>query len=208
MPIGPFIRRMFGPFEKQLSELYRRAFVDLSSFINQIQQWAPASNILELGCGEGAVVERLVTSFPQAYITGIDITPQVGRLFRGDSSRVTFRRETIQNFALENKASFDLLIIADIMHHIPWSEHKGILMSARQTLKPGGHIIIKDWERRNNLIHLLCYVSDRFITGDPVRYKSAAELRDLIEEVFGANCIKAETTIPPHVNNIAFLVKL
>lgn len=208
MPIGPLIRRMFGPLERPISEIYRGIFVDLTSFINQIQQWAPASRILELGCGEGAIVERLVRSFPQAYITGIDITPRVGRLFRGDSSRVTFKQQTIQDFAPENVASFDLLIIADIMHHIPREQHKDVLLGARQVLKPDGYLILKDWERRNNLIHALCYFSDRFITGDHVQYKSAEELRALIQEVFGANCIKAETTIRPHVNNIAFLVQI
>ena len=84
MPIGPAIRQMFGPFENHVSEFYRGIFVDLNSLVDKIQQWSPASNILEVGCGEGAVIERLVKAFPESNITGIDITPRVGRLFQGD----------------------------------------------------------------------------------------------------------------------------
>jgi 2-polyprenyl-3-methyl-5-hydroxy-6-metoxy-1,4-benzoquinol methylase len=208
MSIGPFIRQMLGPLEKPISEIYRGIFVDLTAFVGQIQQWTPASNILELGCGEGAVIERLVKAFPKAYVTGIDIIPRVGRLFQGDSSRVTFKQQTIKDFAPENLASFDMLVIADIMHHIPWELHKEILADAGKVLKPGGYLILKDWERRANLIHVLCYLSDRYITGDRVQYKSTDELRELIKDVFGANCIKAETRIRPSVNNIAFLVQV
>lgn len=207
MPIGPAIRRMFGPLERPVSEMYRNIFVDLTAFVHQIRQWAPASDILELGCGEGAVIQRLVREYPKAHITGIDITPRVGRLFQGDSSRVTFKQQAIQEFAPENIASFDMLIIADIMHHIPWELHKDVLENAGRVLKPGGFLIFKDWERRTNLIHALCYFSDRFITGDHIRYKSAAELRDLLRDVFGANCIKAESRIQPQINNIAFLAQ-
>ena len=208
MAIGPAIRRMFGPLERPVSEMYRSIFVDLTAFVDQIQQWAPASNILELGCGEGAVMERLVKAFPKASITGIDITPRIGRLFRGDSARVTFKRQTIQDFAPENLASFDMLVVADIMHHIPWEYHKEVLLAAATVLRPGGYFILKDWERRANLAHTLCYFSDRYITGDHIRYKSAEELRALIHDVLGANCIKAEKRIPPQVNNIAFLVQI
>lgn len=208
MAIGPVIRQMLGPLERPISELYRSIFVDLTALVGQIKQWISASNILELGCGEGAVIERLVKEFPKANITGIDISPRVGRLYQGDPSRVTFKQQTIKDFATENLASFDLLVICDIMHHIPWELHKEILRDAGKVLKPGGYLVLKDWERSATPIHFLCYFADRYITGDHVRYKSADELQELIKDVFGANCIKAETRIPPQANNIAFLVQV
>lgn len=208
MSIGPVIRQMLGPLERPISEFYRSVFIDLTAFVDQIQRWAPASNILDLGCGEGAVSERLVKGFPGVFLTGIDITPRVGRMFRGDQSRVTFKRQTIQSFAPQHQAVFDLVIACDIMHHIPWELHREILINAGKVLKPGGYLILKDWERNATLIHFLCYFLDRYITGDQVRYKSADELRELIVEVFGRDAIKAEARIPPQVNNIAFLVQL
>lgn len=208
MAIGPIIRQMFGPLEKPISNLYRNIFIDLTALAKQIQEWAPASTILELGCGEGALIERLAKRFPKANITGIDITPRVGRLFSGDLDRVTFRQQTIKDFANENLASIDLLVICDVMHHVPWKFHMDILMDAGKSLRRGGYLILKDWERNASLIHFLCHFSDRYITGDDVKYKTADEWRNSIKEVFGANCIKAEARISPHANNIAFLVQI
>lgn len=208
MAIGPAIRGILGPLEKPISEFYRGIFIDLNAFVDQIRQWTTATNILELGCGEGAVIERLVKAYPNTNITGIDISPRVGRMFQGDKSHVTFKQQTIKDFASENAASFDLLITCDIMHHIPWELHKEILTDAGKTLKPGGYLVLKDWDRNRTPIHFLCHFADRFITGDHVQYKSADELRELITEVFGANCIKVESRIHPHVNNIAFLVQV
>jgi len=207
MAIGPVIRKMFGSLEKPISDFYRSIFIDLNAFVDQIQEWAPASNILELGCGEGAVIERLVKSFPKALITGIDITPKVGRMYQGDPSRVTFKQQSIQDFAPKNAEKFDLLIISDVMHHIPWEFHDEIMIEAKKVLKPGAYLVLKDWERRATFIHLLCYLSDRYITGDRIRYKSADEFRELIKNAFGENCIKAEARIRPWSHNIAFLVK-
>jgi len=41
-----------------------------------------AARILEVGCGTGLATEELRRVFPQAEITGIDILPVPGRLFR------------------------------------------------------------------------------------------------------------------------------
>ena len=209
MAIGPFVRQMLGPLERPVSNLYRSIFIDIKALATQIKKWIPElNNIIELGCGEGAVTECLVKQYPDAYITGIDITPKVGRMFQGDLTHVTFKQQTIQNFSAENLASFDLLVISDVMHHIPWQMHQEILINARKVVKLGGYIVLKDWERTPTPIHLLCYLFDRYITGDLVRYKTAAELRNLIEDVFGSNCIQAEKRIRPWSNNIAFLILL
>jgi 2-polyprenyl-6-hydroxyphenyl methylase/3-demethylubiquinone-9 3-methyltransferase len=208
MAIGPFIRQMLGPLERPVSEVYRGTFVDITAFVEQIKHWVPASKILEVGCGEGAVTERLVKAYPNASITGIDISPRVGRMFQGDRSRVTFRQQTIKDFVAENPSSFDLLLISDVMHHAPWEIHEELLTEAKNALKPGGHLVLKDWERSATPIHLLCYLLDRYITGDRVQYKTAHEFRNLIQDIYGANSIKDETQIRPWSNNIAFLIQV
>jgi len=207
VPLGQTIRRLLGPLEKPAAECYRGVFVDLSSFVGQIRQWSSGPNILELGCGEGAVVERVAKMLPHATITGIDITPRVGRMFQGDTARVTFRQQAIKEFAATNAATFDLLIVCDALHHIPWELHEELLADAKKVLKAGGILVLKDWVPSRTPIHLLCYLADRYITGDQVRYKSAQQLQAVIERVFGAGCIKARARIRPWANNAAFLVQ-
>ncbi len=145
--------------------------------------------------------------YPEASITGIDITPKVGRLFRGDQQRVSFARQTTQVMVAANPASFDLIVICDVMHHVPWNLHEQFLGDAAKGLKPGGRLVLKDWERQTNLAHLLCYLSDRYITGDRIQFRSANELRTLLQSIFGSGGIEKELRIPPWRNNVAYFVK-
>lgn len=210
MAIGPRIRKLIGPFEKPVSEIYRSIFVDLKVLRHQIEEWIPpadGSQILEVGCGEGAIIELLADIFPTAQITGIDITPQIGRLFKGDLSRVSFRKQTIKDFSSENYGRFDLVVINDVLHHIPPKIHKEFLNDTKKSLKKGGLFLFKDWKRSKTPIHLFSFLMERYITGDKVCYLSSDELRGLLIDVFGAKCIKDEASIPPWDNNIAFLVQ-
>jgi SAM-dependent methyltransferase len=86
LPLGPFARRMFGPYEHWVAETYRKMFIDLDDFAGLMKSWAPnAQRILEVGCGEGAMTERITHMYPSAHVTAIDITPKLGRLYRGPS---------------------------------------------------------------------------------------------------------------------------
>jgi 2-polyprenyl-3-methyl-5-hydroxy-6-metoxy-1,4-benzoquinol methylase len=128
-------------------------------------------------------------------------------LFEGNRARVVFRRQSIKDYAAANPASVDLLIISDIMHHIPQSMHREIFALAKITLKPEGFLIFKDWERNSALIHLICYFAERYVTGDRVAYRTADEFRELIKDVFGAASIRDEVRIGPWKNNFVFLVQ-
>jgi len=141
MSLGAAVRRSFGPYEWHVSEAWRSAFVDIDEFVGQIRRWTDATRILEIGCGEGAVTERLVRHFPGAEILAIDIAPNTGRLFRGDAGRVTFRQALAADVVAEQPASFDLVILADVIHHVPVAMRMDLLASARAALRPGGMMV-------------------------------------------------------------------
>lgn len=208
MPIGPVIRRAFGPFEHRVAAAYRALYVDLDEFVGAVHTWVPdAREILEVGCGEGAVTERLVAAYPHARITAIDITPRVGRLFRGATDRVRFRQCTVQEIAAQEPGRFDLAMIADVMHHVPVALRHGLLDAARECLAPGGSLIFKEWERRRTPIHWICHAADRWVTGDRVSYMSREEGRALLAQSFDKAALIDERRVAPWRNNIMTLVR-
>lgn len=207
MPLGPAIRALFGSYEPQIAAAYRAIYVDLDALGEQLLRWVPqASSILEIGCGEGAVTQRLAVLYPQARITGIDITPRLGRLYNGERGRIDFRQVSAETVAAEHPGSFDLVLLGDVLHHVPLAARRSLLSAARETLAPDGHFVFKEWLRSRTPIHWACTASDRYLTGDDVSYLSKTEAEDLIEQVFYPGAIRDEVQIRPWNNNIAWLI--
>jgi 2-polyprenyl-6-hydroxyphenyl methylase/3-demethylubiquinone-9 3-methyltransferase len=189
------------------AEAYRRVFVDLDEVVAHLQKWAPAPRrILEVGCGEGFVAERLAKAYPAAAITGSDICPTVGRLFRGDRGQVRFVEAPVQQIAVAEPQAFDLVVLCDVLHHVPSSEREGLLRAVFQTMAPGASLVLKDWLPSRAPIHWLCSFADRYITGDAVEFSPKSTIASLLGRVFGTAAIRAEASVPPWSNNIAFLI--
>ena len=208
MPIGPQVRRLFGPYEHGIAELYRRFFIDLDNFAELMHEWIPeAKTILEVGCGEGAMTERIVKAYPSASVTAIDITPKAGRLYRGNPAAVTFRQETVEAVASREPASFDLVVLCDVIHHVPVNLRPSVLSAIRRSLVPNGILLFKDWAISSTPVHWLCNFSDRYLTGDDVTYYTTSGLEKMLTDSFGRGAVRQIKTVPPWRNNVAFLVQ-
>lgn len=207
--IGRAIRRALGPWERQASELYRSMFIDLEDMSALVRAWSKPERIIEIGCGEGALAERLVRDFPDAQYTGIDIIPHLGRMYSGPRDRVAFRQITAEDMARDHAGAFDLVVINDVLHHVPAALRPGILCASRSLLAPGGSLILKDWVRRPTPVHAAVYIADAVIGGDRgVAYMTADDQRRLIADSFGDHAVLAERSVRPWRQNLAFHVKL
>jgi trans-aconitate methyltransferase len=201
------IRRAFGRHERLVSEAWRAIFVSLDDWTRLLHEWAPgARHILELGCGEGYSTERLVATFPEAWIEAIDVSPNLGRLYAGPAERVRFRQMFAEELAAEAPASFDLIILSDVMHHVPVPARASLLSAAKALLAPGGVLAFKDWHRSATPIHAAVHASDRLLTGDRVAYMTRKEARVMLETAFGAGCITGEGWVRPWRANYAMRV--
>ena len=208
MPLGPLIRRSFGPFEHAIAENYRRIFIDLDELGNLIRKWVPSAHrILEVGCGEGAMTERLVRNYPNAAITAIDISEKVGRLFGGPKSNVTFMHDTIENVSRAHPSAFDLAVLSDVLHHVPQAMRIRLLQDISEAMGSGGSFVCKEWLRSPNLIHLLAHAADRYLTGDDVTFLTRESLLNLLGQVFPGDSIRQIGFVRPWHNNFAVLVQ-
>jgi 2-polyprenyl-3-methyl-5-hydroxy-6-metoxy-1,4-benzoquinol methylase len=205
---GPLIRRSFGPYERAITEVYRGIFTKLDDFIRLVLAWVPrARRILEVGCGEGAITERLVKAYPDATVTGIDITPNIGRLYRGDPARVSFLQTPVGQVAGNEPGSYDLVVLCDVLHHVRITEHLTLLSAIDRSMSPEGSFVFKDWTPSGNPIHWLCELSDRYLTGDDVHFLTAKAAKELLAAAFGAEAIRGEAVVRPWSNNIAYLIR-
>jgi 2-polyprenyl-3-methyl-5-hydroxy-6-metoxy-1,4-benzoquinol methylase len=208
MSIGAKVRRMFGRHERLVSELWRAGFIDLNAFFRQVRAWVPgASNVLEIGCGEGAGTERLADLYPHASILSIDVAPNLGRLYARPPKRVSFQQVSVTDLAATHGGKFDLILMCDVLHHIPAELRAEIIAATRSLLAPGGSFVCKDWARAATPIHWLAYAADRWLTGDRVQFLTRCETEILFENAFSASAQRGTATIKPWRNNFALLIQ-
>lgn len=187
--------------------MYRCLFVHLDAFVGSIRARAGTpAEILEIGCGDGLVTERLALTFPGSALTGIDICSQPGRLYRGDRTRVRFLRTTSEALGVTDPARFQLVIVADVLHHVPQRDRARFLASVTPLMADGATLVLKDWVREWTPAYVLGYLSDRYITGDRISHPNEAELRALAQSAFGADAICAEFRVRPWHCNLALVI--
>jgi len=76
--------------------------------------------VAEIGCGSGAILRELSTvpELGQARFEGYDISPQAIEMARRlESERVEFFQEDM--LAADNRKTFDILLVIDVLEHIP-----------------------------------------------------------------------------------------
>lgn len=208
MAIGATVRRAFGKHERKVSELWRAIFVDLDAWTAAVREWAPgATRILELGCGEGYSTERLAAAFPEAQIDAVDIADNIGQLYQGPRDKVQFRQIFAEELAAQQPGSYDLIILADVIHHVPKAARQSLLKAVRTLLAPGGVLLFKDWARNHTPIYYFGYASDRWLTGDRIEYLTPGEASEMLRSIFGPASLVSGKRIRPWQNNYAFMVQ-
>lgn len=104
---------------------------------------ASGGRVLDLGGGTGVLSSRLAEVLPAQY-TVVDPTPAMTRHARGRAhvDVVPGRAEAIPL----PDASFDAAIASDAFHHFP--DQEGAVRELRRVVKPGGRIVLLEFDRR------------------------------------------------------------
>jgi ubiquinone/menaquinone biosynthesis C-methylase UbiE len=101
-----------------------------------------AIKILDVGCGDGAVSMFIEKEFPSFTINGIDISAESIAL--AEEKKLThsnFQQYDGKKIPFENE-SFDIIIIASVLHHIEFKWHQQFMQEVRRVLKMGGRLYV------------------------------------------------------------------
>lgn len=109
----------------------------------------PGAVAADLGCGTGEVLERIL---PVAgHVIGVDGSARMldlaRRRFADDTARVSLRIGDLEHLPLRDGEA-DFVSINMVLHHI--SAPEAALEEARRVLRPGGRIVITDFDRHKN----------------------------------------------------------
>jgi 2-polyprenyl-6-hydroxyphenyl methylase/3-demethylubiquinone-9 3-methyltransferase len=209
MELGPALRHRLGRFEIPMANMYRGAFLNLATLAAHLARTAPAQRILEVGSGDGLMAQRLFEVYPTARYVGIDVVETAGRLYRGDPEWATFQNITVQDLHAQAPQPFDLVLIADVMHHVPLEIRTQVLACAAELVRPGGHLVVKEFERNRGPYYYLTFAADRYLSGDrTVRFMTMTELHALVGSTQRLGFEPPTVTrIGPARNNVVFATR-
>jgi len=128
----------------------------------KILPYVREGNIVELGSGNGVVLELLAARFPGSNIVGVDISDTMLKMAseRKYKSKVKFVKGDITEIEFKEN-SLDTIVFCSILHEV--YSYNGYdrnilnetLMKAYKALRPGGRLIIRDGVKpKNDLVYL------------------------------------------------------
>lgn len=107
----------------------------------------PPQDILDIGCSVGMSTFALQALYPQAKITGLDLSPYFLAVaeYRSQQrqAKINWVHAPAEATGLPD-ATFDLVSIFLVCHELPQAPTKQIFAEARRLLRPGGHLAIMD----------------------------------------------------------------
>lgn len=125
--------RRYGPMARHSRRLMRRMTDDLN----------PAS-ILDIGGGEGSLLQALSAAHPNAKMTGTDLAATAVELARQRMPQAEFAVLDVVKDRLPK--SFDLVVCADVVEHI--DDDQSALNNMAAMTHAGGHVVVATLQGR------------------------------------------------------------
>ncbi|WP_372615136.1 class I SAM-dependent methyltransferase [Aquicoccus sp.] len=143
--------------------------------------------LLDIGCATGYLIRRTLGMYPGMSAIGVDLSPGMVAAARRSaqdmSDRVRFfcddwdapgsaLRDALQ------KRDVDLAVCASGFHY--FGDPVGALRRIRQSLAPGGALLLLERRRERSLPTIAWDLAHRHLIRDHVRFYTSAELCDMI----------------------------
>ncbi|MBR1851742.1 MAG: class I SAM-dependent methyltransferase [Lachnospiraceae bacterium] len=114
------------------------------------------TNLLDVGCGTGPMIELLTSEYPEKHYTGLDLTPKMietanakhlknAVFIVGDSENLPFPAE-----------SFDVVICANSFHHYP--NPQKFFDGVARVLRKGGVLVLRDYTSADPVVWIMNHV--------------------------------------------------
>lgn len=136
--------------------------------------------ILDMGCSSGHFTTALQTVYPDAAITGVDLSPRMLEHALHTANANGWAWQLHQRPAEATglaDASFDLVASYILLHELPETAVRAVFAEAFRVLEPGGDMIMSDVTRYADMDALAVWKADRAaaLGGEP-HWRESAQL--------------------------------
>jgi 2-polyprenyl-3-methyl-5-hydroxy-6-metoxy-1,4-benzoquinol methylase len=148
--------------------------------MSKIHSALPArGRVLEIGCGYGHILSSLAELRPDLDFLGIDVdrdaVVQSKSMWKQQNLR--FENEDVQQI----HGGFDLILILDVIHHLPDGAEHFMFQHSARLLKEEGRLLVKDMPFDNCQIGVFL---DTYVSGQPSNVRTDDQFRSAIQPYF------------------------
>jgi 1-acyl-sn-glycerol-3-phosphate acyltransferase len=167
--------------------------------------------ILDLGCGYGMATHWLATFTDERTFLGVDYDEdkiRVARRTAPDHPRIRFETADILEYEYP---PCDVILLLDVLHYWQPAKQQRILTKARQALRPGGRLVLRDGVRAGTEAHRKVHRWELFATWighnrtkEGLHFQTFAEIEVMLRTAgFSSWVVKAEAKQDSNVMLVA-----
>lgn len=136
-------------FDDNDPSVYNMCRKDYPDVLAEVRK-EPFTDLLDAGCGTGAMLGMFQRDCPDKNYTGIDLSEKmIETAKRKKLNRARFVAGDCENLPFEDN-SFDVVTCSMSFHHYPNPEK--FFQSLHRVLRPGGRLILRDMAAKSSVI--------------------------------------------------------
>lgn len=156
IPVGPPVKtsgvalNWIAPWYDSLCRLiglgpaFRRQTLEVAAL-------QPGERVLDVGCGTGTLTRQAAEAVgPNGQVTGIDPAEDMIRTALltkpPQPKHLTFHVAAVESLPF-GAGEFDVVLLSLVLHHLPLAVKRRGMQEIARVLKPGGRLIVVDFER-------------------------------------------------------------
>jgi len=106
--------------------------------VEDLLRFLPKSTILEVGCGDGVISDYIALNYPGSKVLGIDISRKAIAFAKLMGRYAEYRHVDL----FDINEQYDVVLLIEVLEHIPKASVNPFLRKIRDVLKPGGFLVL------------------------------------------------------------------
>lgn len=123
-------------------ELNARWFAEVDQVVRALEDFAPASDVLELASGTGLWTQRLVRT--AHTVTAVDSSPEVNAINQERPGNASVHFVVANLFEWQPDRQYDTIFFSHWLSHVPPERLESFWRMVRAALAPGGRVFFVD----------------------------------------------------------------
>ena len=147
---------------------YRAVFVSLERVVDCLPKLDPGSRVLDIGGGDGEMINILLRRDPTLNVTMLDMSPRLGAFLKPQfrAQVHTLPSTSLRDYAATTYDPPNLVIVSDVIHHVPVEARADFFADLALVLRrQATTLFVKDLEP-GHFRSTLSLLADRHVSGD------------------------------------------